>query len=138
MRTEYDLYHWPVGRSTADPARRLATVHWAMTVAGHEDPTDWTPRQTLGCFYLPLTWTSATERWAITAVQVPEHDAERIELALEAALSYGQTDGAHHKMWVIDQMVRLLTGDRYEQVITEYCAGEDGPETYAWDEGIAP
>jgi hypothetical protein len=44
VRTEYDLYHWPVGYSTAEPARRLATVQWAMTVAGHEDPTDWTPR----------------------------------------------------------------------------------------------
>src|SRR5947199_9875659 len=104
VRTEYDLYHWPIGRSTAEPARRLATVQWAMTVAGNEDPTDWTSRQTAGCFYLPLAWTSDTERWAITAVPVPENDAERIELALEPALSYGQNDGEHHQMRVIDQM----------------------------------
>lgn len=32
--------------------------------------------------------------------------------ALEVASDYGQCDGAHHKMWVIDQMVRALTGRR--------------------------
>jgi hypothetical protein len=59
-------------------------------------------------------------------------------LAIEVALNYGQTDGAHHKMWVIDQMVRVLAGDRYNDLITRYCVGEDGPGTYEWDEGITP
>lgn len=67
-----------------------------------------------------------------------ETTAEKVRLALQFALENGQYDGAHHKMWVIDQIVRILTGDRYDQVIAEYCDGEDGPETYAWDEGIAP
>ena len=35
-------------------------------------------------------------------------------------------------------MVRVLAGDRYEQIITDAKAGEDGPETYEWNEGIAP
>lgn len=34
--------------------------------------------------------------------------------------------------------LRVLSGDRYDQTITEWCAGEDGPETYEWDTGIAP
>lgn len=51
---------------------------------------------------------------------------------------YGQVEGAHHKAWVIDQAVRILTGDDYQAWVTEYCAGEDGPETYEWDEGVAP
>lgn len=58
--------------------------------------------------------------------------------ALAIAQVYGQTDGAHHKAWVIDQMVRALTGDAYEAWVTAYCAGDDGPETYEWDVGIAP
>lgn len=35
---------------------------------------------------------------------------DRITDALNFAQSYGQEDGAHHKMWVIDRMVRSLTG----------------------------
>jgi hypothetical protein len=63
---------------------------------------------------------------------------EMVEEALNLLLEYGQYDGAHHKTWVIDQAVRILTGDRYNETIREYCDGEDGPETYYWDEGIAP
>jgi hypothetical protein len=62
---------------------------------------------------------------------------ERIKQALEIA-EYGGCDGAHHKTWVIDQMVRVLTGDDYEKWVAQYQDGEDGPETYEWDEGIAP
>jgi hypothetical protein len=58
--------------------------------------------------------------------------------ALEIALSYGQIDGSHHKAWVIDQIVRALTGSKYEEVIKANKVGEDGPETYDWDEGVAP
>jgi hypothetical protein len=60
------------------------------------------------------------------------------EKALELAVRFGGIDGEHHKAWVIDQMVRVLAGDGYEQLVAEAKAGEDGPETYDWDEGIAP
>lgn len=61
---------------------------------------------------------------------------ERIARALRIASQYGQIDGAHHKMWVIDQMVRSLLGAdmAYEKWILEY----EGDEEYYWDEGIAP
>lgn len=61
-----------------------------------------------------------------------------IEQALAVAHQYGGIDGAHHKTWVIDQMVRALTGDSYDAWVTEHKAGEDGPETYEWDTGIPP
>jgi hypothetical protein len=71
--------------------------------------------------------------------------AERLEeletvrqSALENAERYGGIDGAHHKTWVIDQMVRALTGRDYDATIKMWCDGEDGPETYAWDCGVAP
>lgn len=89
-------------------------------------------------------------------------ERERIEKALEIAVGYGSIDGAHHKDWVIDQMVRALTGcpmvegtgtdchgkpytyqtqgesEEYLKLVAEACDGEDGPETYEWDCGIAP
>jgi hypothetical protein len=62
---------------------------------------------------------------------------QKIEQALTMA-HYGSTDGSHHKAWVIDQMVRALTGDGYEAWVAEHKSGDDGPETYEWDCGIAP
>lgn len=61
------------------------------------------------------------------------NDLGAIGQALDLAWRYSQIDGAHHKAWVIDQMVRVLAGDDYERVIRERCA--DG---YEWDVGIAP
>jgi hypothetical protein len=65
-------------------------------------------------------------------------DAEKITAALNIAIRYGQTDGAHHKAWVIDRIVRALAGDNYTRIITGATSGEDGPYTYEWDEGIPP
>ena len=58
--------------------------------------------------------------------------------ALDLAVRYGGIDGEHHKAWVIDQMVRALAGDGYDELVRKARAGEDGPETFEWDEGIAP
>lgn len=58
--------------------------------------------------------------------------------AIDIAVKYSGIDGAHHKDWVIDQMVQVLAGNRYEKVVAEAKNGEDGPETYEWNEGIAP
>ena len=52
--------------------------------------------------------------------------------------SYGGIDGAHHKQWIIDQVARIIKGFQYEQWVTEMKDGEDGPESYSYDEGIAP
>jgi hypothetical protein len=77
---------------------------------------------------------------------------ERIAKALEIASEYGTIDGGHHKMWVIDQMVRALTGCPlvmknavdYKGVPYSYEAQGESPGYLAfigdeeWDEGIAP
>lgn len=87
---------------------------------------------------------------------------ERIQKALDFAIRYGGIDGAHHKDWVIDQMVRALTGcpvvtetakdyrgeeytyecqgesEEYEQLVADACDGEEGPDTYGWEVGIPP
>lgn len=74
----------------------------------------------------------------------------------------GVPDGDHHKAWMIDQIVRIITecppvqktfrkgepneytatvlgeSDEYRKFLADYADGEDGPHTYAWDIGIAP
>lgn len=88
--------------------------------------------------------------------------ASRISRALKVADECGGYDGSHHKIWVIDQMVRELTGcplekrsaigyngaqyeyeelgesQEYINFVKNHENGENGPHTYAWDEGIAP
>jgi predicted alpha/beta-fold hydrolase len=65
-------------------------------------------------------------------------EKERIDEAVALAVRYGGIDGAHHKTWVIDQMVRVLAGDEYQAVVADARAGADGPETYDWEIDIAP
>lgn len=68
----------------------------------------------------------------------PVRHKEATRKALELARKYGGIDGDHHKAWVIDQMVRALTGDKYAEFVAGSKVGEDGPDTYEWNEGIAP
>ncbi len=87
---------------------------------------------------------------------------ERIRKALAIAVAYGSNDGAHHKDWTIDQMVRALTGcpmaeesatdyrgspyvylaqgesEEYQRLVADARSGADGPNTYSWETGIAP
>lgn len=63
----------------------------------------------------------------------------RVEKALDFGISYGQIDGDHHKMWVIDQMLRALTGCNDQGESDLYLELTDGGEDYGpWDTGIAP
>lgn len=85
-----------------------------------------------------------------------------IDKALYIACRYGGVDGAHHKMWVIDQMVRALVGcpeviktadfnghpytfscqdetPEYKELIRKWCQSDEGEDDYYyWDIGIAP
>ena len=86
---------------------------------------------------------------------------KRIADALSVIIRYGGIDGSHHKDWVLDQAVRCLTGcpeveltkhngtetytytalgesEEYKKLVSDACAGEDGPETYSWEVGVAP
>lgn len=65
-------------------------------------------------------------------------DQEKIQSAIETAVKYGSIDGAHHKAWVIDRMVRILAGSEYERIVSDASAGDEGPNTYEWDTGIPP
>ena len=143
MRTAYKLWTKPASvHGYGRHGDQYDTLAEAMAAAGYPDPTDWRWANSDEINRAPtdeaVARTGDTVSWLLTPERVAENDADRITLATDLALEFGQTDGDHHKAWVIDQMLRALTGDRYEAVIDEWCAGEDGPETYSWDEGIAP
>lgn len=69
---------------------------------------------------------------------------ERIQKVNELLKNDSQIDGAHHKAWCIDQIARIINGEKYEEFIHAYeCLDDDGKELpederYQWDEGIAP
>lgn len=63
---------------------------------------------------------------------------ERVDAAICVGFHFGCVDGAHHKMWTIDQMLRILTGADYPTHVADFEEGEDGPKTYEWSTGIAP
>jgi len=87
---------------------------------------------------------------------------EHVKKALDYAVRFGGIDGDHHKAWVIDRIVRALTrcpmievqktshngitytfqiqgeSTEYLQLVADAKAGDDGPETYEWNVGIAP
>jgi hypothetical protein len=69
---------------------------------------------------------------------LPHEWQARIVSALDIAVRYGGIDGGHHKTWVIDQMVRVLANADYERLIEFAKDGDDGPDSYEWDTGIAP
>lgn len=56
---------------------------------------------------------------------------DRVASALAVFFKYGQIDGSHHKAWAIDQAMRELTGDRYEDLINQYQFGLTDAETLA-------
>ena len=59
------------------------------------------------------------------------------EMALALIYQYGGVEGAHHKQWLLDQIVHALADD-YDEWVAKWEDGEDGPETYKWDKGIVP
>ena len=74
-----------------------------------------------------------------TALNMLKEKDKEIEKALEIAFQYGQIDGDHHKTWVIDQMVRILTGDTYNEFVKKYETDEEtGEKEWTWKNGIAP
>ena len=67
---------------------------------------------------------------------VPLDESERIQKALDIAWQYSQIDGAWHKAWSIDQMVRALCGS--EEAYNAWVAEYENNGEYEWDIGIAP
>lgn len=57
----------------------------------------------------------------------------QVKKAADFFLEHGTVEGAHHKMWVIDQGLAILLGEAYHKAIQDHLA--DGND---WNEGVAP
>lgn len=68
------------------------------------------------------------------AAGVVAGDPGDVENAADVAAQYGHIDGAHHKQWVIDQMLRAALGPKRYREWRE-ARDEDGDD---WDVGRAP
>ncbi len=79
--------------------------------------------------------------------------------ALEYIERYGQIDGDHHKLWVLDQVTRILLGTKVKVKLAKWSNGQQeyrittdkpskkylkwveamlGDGEYEYDEGVAP
>ncbi len=63
-----------------------------------------------------------------------------IQDILEMIFEYGGIDGEHHKQWLLNEIVKKATISKihYEEWVKYFNQGEDGPETYEWEVGVAP
>ena len=93
----------------------------------------------------------------------PFKDYTDFDWAMYFIECYGQIDGAHHKNWVMDQVARIYNGvkpiiklarwdngqseyrislgeetDEYHFWVAKMKHGEDGENTYFYDEGSCP
>ena len=72
----------------------------------------------------------------VAAVSVPRDRLGLPDAAADVATKYGMIGGEHHKQWVIDQMLRMMLGDKdYDAWVKHMNSFEDHP---AWDVGVAP
>ena len=85
----------------------------------------------------PIT-TLASERAAgLNIMEIDMTDSEKVKKALSLIFKWSGYDGDHHKKWLLNELVKVLSDD-YEKWVSEWQDGECGPETYLWDIGIAP
>jgi hypothetical protein len=118
----------PRGKLVLVRKRQPGLTH---TISGGEPSSD-------GWYYNTAHWHTASNenihRWADEWTEIPgdEDLKQRIKNAVEVIGAFGGHDGAHHKQWVLDQVVRaLLSEAEYETWTNRIDGGE-------WDKGIAP
>lgn len=138
MKTVYDLYHWSHPDACAEVTRGFESPDAAARAGGFFGTGFWKRVRNDNGWVIDPDRNGRQTEWGVFERQEAETDAERVQLALELLAQDGQVEGSHHQAWVIDQTVRILAGAGYEQWITDWRAGEDGPDTYTWDVGIAP
>jgi hypothetical protein len=65
---------------------------------------------------------------------------DREQAALDMIMRHGSCDydSRDSTQYLLDQLVRLFTGDGYDEWVAYLRDGDDGPRTHYWDEGVAP
>ena len=58
----------------------------------------------------------------------------KVQNAIDIAVETMSADGDHHKVWGLDQVVKTLAGDQYEDIVKKF--EEETGST--WDHGVQP
>lgn len=102
-------------------------------------------------------------QYPVDADETPFAGFGPVEWAMYFIERYGGIDGEHHKAWVLDQVARALKGtpvvieqarweggleeyrivtgkpsEGYRAWVAEMKNGDEGPDTYDYEEGTAP
>ncbi|MFA4971562.1 MAG: hypothetical protein WC683_03035 [bacterium] len=110
-------YEWQ--EHTTDTLRK--EIEWALDAI-----------ETIAKKALATSGALATETLRLTA----EKARAMCRTAVDIPSRYGMIEGAHHKQWVIDQMLRKMLG---EAGYATWVAGMNADPDFApWDTGIAP
>ena len=67
----------------------------------------------------------------------PDDADARIKAAMDMIWRYSGIDGDHHRAWLVDQVVRALTGEDYRRWVLAW-ENEDGTDSDEWYIGIPP
>lgn len=104
-----------------------------MTSVTHEDDLPWKVQQLREQVTELREFAARQEQ---TIAELRELVGETVMEAVDVALRYGMVDGAHHKQWVIDQMLRRLLGNEYPLYVGSVRSVSG--DWRDWDEGMAP
>lgn len=63
---------------------------------------------------------------------------QSIQDAIKVIVDYGDIDGSHHKQWILDQALRYLMGNEYQEWRDRYDLAMARNDYSIWDEGVAP
>jgi len=74
---------------------------------------------------------------------MPDKTTGKLKKIENIIYSYGQIGGDHHKAWVLDQVMRIIKGDKYKEWVHEYEHTDNQGKScdekeYEWYIGIAP
>jgi len=61
---------------------------------------------------------------------------DKLELILKECWDGFETDGVHHKQYALDQILRIILKDRYEEWMRERCYDKNGEQIVDQDVGI--
>jgi hypothetical protein len=67
------------------------------------------------------------------------HSQCLVDIMTRMVTRFGMIDGAHHKQWLIDQMMQTIMGkEAYQTWLEKYNKESLESEYDLWDQGIAP
>ena len=90
------------------------------------------------------------------------NDSEKVAAALDFVAEYGLIEGEEHRKWVLDQVVRVLTGcpatkqvfvdsedrerivrslgesEAYQEFVVQQVVSDEGVPILMWDTGVEP